>query len=329
MGEEEADKKIQPAADSSIEPIGNPHIEDGTTKGAHEASTSDSPNNSSDRTQGNRPNFLCRLNFLCGLNTNEWLTLLLGLGSLAISALTYRTAADTTDLKSAVANLSTLAKQAARQANATDILSTAGRAFLFLDYDIPRDLTQGILVKDPDAATSGVRVELSINVVNLGKSPALVTNIIARLFEKADFGGGNYSLGNPDIAPDPNDPKAVESFGAIEAESEQACIGEVFCSEGVFGIPLGSYYTIPDGVGPQKISMRFFYPNFDIAKARALSREGNWRAGEVFRTNFRQYLYVIVQYKDVFGRERQSCFYAAGIGGAGSLVPGAKCNYWN
>lgn len=53
------------------------------------------------------------------LAVNEWLTLLIGIGSLVVSYLTYKNAADTSDLKSAVINLTSLASDARRQADAT------------------------------------------------------------------------------------------------------------------------------------------------------------------------------------------------------------------
>jgi hypothetical protein len=60
------------------------------------------------------------------LTTNERLTLLVGVGSilvgvgsLVVSFLTYRNAADTSDLKNAIGNLSELATQTKRQADAT------------------------------------------------------------------------------------------------------------------------------------------------------------------------------------------------------------------
>ena len=37
--------------------------------------------------------------FLSRLTTNEWLTFLVGVGSLVVSYMTYRTAADTSDIK--------------------------------------------------------------------------------------------------------------------------------------------------------------------------------------------------------------------------------------
>lgn len=56
--------------------------------------------------------------FLRRLTTNERLTLLVGVGSLVISVLTYWNATDTSDLKNAVGNLATLASAAERQAKA-------------------------------------------------------------------------------------------------------------------------------------------------------------------------------------------------------------------
>lgn len=59
------------------------------------------------------------LRFLGRLTINEWLTFLVGLGSLAVALLTYLNAADTSDLKAAVKGLTTLAYQASIQASQT------------------------------------------------------------------------------------------------------------------------------------------------------------------------------------------------------------------
>ena len=60
-------------------------------------------------------------NLLRRITVNEWLTFLVGVGSLVISYLTYQNAADTSDLKAAVSNLTNLASEARRQADAMQI----------------------------------------------------------------------------------------------------------------------------------------------------------------------------------------------------------------
>jgi hypothetical protein len=57
--------------------------------------------------------------FLGRLDINQWLTFLVGFGSLVVSYMTYRNAADTSDIKNAIGNLSELATQTKRQADAT------------------------------------------------------------------------------------------------------------------------------------------------------------------------------------------------------------------
>lgn len=54
------------------------------------------------------------------LTLSEWLTLLVAVGSLAVSGLTYLNAADTADLKKAVGSLTALASQTKRQADAAN-----------------------------------------------------------------------------------------------------------------------------------------------------------------------------------------------------------------
>jgi hypothetical protein len=55
---------------------------------------------------------------LSRLTANEWLTLLVGAGSLVVSYMTYRNAADTSEIQTAISNLSDLATQTKRQADA-------------------------------------------------------------------------------------------------------------------------------------------------------------------------------------------------------------------
>ncbi len=52
------------------------------------------------------------------LSVNEWLTFLVGVGSLVVSVFTYLNAADTRDIKGAVSKLAVLAEQTKRQADA-------------------------------------------------------------------------------------------------------------------------------------------------------------------------------------------------------------------
>lgn len=58
-------------------------------------------------------------NFLKRLTVSEWLTFLVGVGTLIVSYLTYLNATDTSDIKSAVKGLADLAKQASIQAGQT------------------------------------------------------------------------------------------------------------------------------------------------------------------------------------------------------------------
>lgn len=65
--------------------------------------------------------------FLSRLTVNEWLTFLVGVGSLAVSYLTYKNASDTSDLKDAVAGLTKLVAEAQRQAGAMQSQAEAAK----------------------------------------------------------------------------------------------------------------------------------------------------------------------------------------------------------
>lgn len=141
-------------------PFNRPHrqnMPDGTADGRH---------NGKEDTR----RFPSRLTF------NEWLTFLIGVGSLVVSCLTYKNAADTSDLKSAVVNLTSLAGDARRQADAMQAeakamqgqlvqMETAQRAWLLVD-----DLSVGNIEQFP--AGAGIVAFAKYRITNLGHSPA-------------------------------------------------------------------------------------------------------------------------------------------------------------
>lgn len=124
--------------------------------------------------------------FLSRRAVGEWLTALIGLGSLAVSFLTYKNAADTSDLKNAVANLTTLASEARRQADAMrdqakamqgqlDQMTAAQRPWM-----LARDLTvEGVDVLPDDAI---IMFSTGYKVTNFGQSPATDVFINTGLF---------------------------------------------------------------------------------------------------------------------------------------------------
>ena len=110
------------------------------------------------------------------LAVNEWLTLLVGIGSLVVSYLTCKNAADTSDLKNAVGNLISLAGEARRQADAMQAqtramqgqlgqMEAAQRAWLLVD-----NLSVSQIQQFP--AGSGIVAFATYRLRNLGHSPA-------------------------------------------------------------------------------------------------------------------------------------------------------------
>jgi hypothetical protein len=100
--------------DSVADPFFPREAEVSPALGTHKAGRADRANDGGD--DENRPS----RNFLFELSVNEWLTFLVGLGSLFVAALAYRNAADNSDIRDAIRNLSELASQAQRQADATN-----------------------------------------------------------------------------------------------------------------------------------------------------------------------------------------------------------------
>jgi hypothetical protein len=123
--------------------------------------------------------------FLRRLTINEWLTFLVGVGSLFVSYLTYKNAADTSDLKGAVQNLTNLAVDTTRQADASQeqlkVLKDNQRPWLGLahiealrgiipstDHYIPVDYRN--FGRTP---ASHVKVVFNADVYRLGDAPTI------------------------------------------------------------------------------------------------------------------------------------------------------------
>jgi hypothetical protein len=169
------------------DPLSLGKIEKGPTLGSHEAGSADSTNNGGDDNRNPSRNFLSRL------TTNEWLTFLVAIGSLAVSILTWRTVADTSDIKSAIGNLADLATQTKRQADATheqaeaavEAAKTAREAFIASDRG--RIGVTGATV-DPHAGNGGFNVALVF--LNYGKEAVILSKEWwARSFDDSEWSG--------------------------------------------------------------------------------------------------------------------------------------------
>jgi hypothetical protein len=148
-------------------PVPNPDTnakpKDATTTGSHTTNTPHGTGAASEERQRPSRNFLARL------TVNEWLTFLVGAGSLIVSALTYKNASDTSDLKNAVRNLTNLAQETKRQADnslgqLTEMRSEQRPWVGLLAIDnIPTD----------QEYVSKWGFGYKLTIVNTGKSPAL------------------------------------------------------------------------------------------------------------------------------------------------------------
>ena len=170
------------------DPLSPGQVEDGPALGTHEAGSADSANNGGDSNRNPPRNFLRRL------TVNEWLTFLVGSGSLAVSILTWRTVADTSDIKTAIGNLSELATQTKRQADATreqaeaavEAAKTAREAFIASDRG--RIGVIGATV-DPHAGNGGFNV--AVEFLNYGKEAIVLSKEWwAKSFDDSEWSGG-------------------------------------------------------------------------------------------------------------------------------------------
>jgi hypothetical protein len=130
--------------------------------GSHEINQTNGSNEGSDSNERPPRYFFPRATI------NEFLAFVLSAASLAVSYLTYRVVADTSDIKSAIHNLSELATQAQRQADATrgqlDEMRDEQRPWVRV---IPQ--IKGALNNNDGALT--LVIELSAK--NLGRTPAI------------------------------------------------------------------------------------------------------------------------------------------------------------
>lgn len=130
--------------------------------------------------QHNARNPLRRITF------SEWVTAFIGFGSLVVSCLTYQIAADTSDLKAAVGNLTNLASQARLQADAmqTQAKAMQGQLDQMTAARRPWLLTHDLAVETIDVIPDIPMIMISANykITNFGQSPAVDVFINTGLF---------------------------------------------------------------------------------------------------------------------------------------------------
>ena len=148
--------------DSTAKSLRPGEPESASELGVHEPGAAQSGNTNRDSDQNPSKSFRSRL------TANEWLTLLIGLGSLAVSALTWRTISDTSDIKTAIRNLSDLAAQTERQANAAngqiEEMRDEQRPWLQVNPQI-----RGPLVNDEGR----ISINIGLGIRNSGRTPAV------------------------------------------------------------------------------------------------------------------------------------------------------------
>jgi hypothetical protein len=104
----------RPGDEAAPESLPQRKPENGAALGAHEINQANGSDDGSDSNERPPRYFFPRITI------NEFLTAVLSVASLVVSYLTYHVVADTSDIKAAIRNLSDLATQAQRQADATN-----------------------------------------------------------------------------------------------------------------------------------------------------------------------------------------------------------------
>ncbi|QAY95337.1 hypothetical protein CWB41_05965 [Methylovirgula ligni] len=152
----ESNSANRESIDQKIETDGGAIPEGSAPKTSDAKSAANAPNGNAGKQRRETLRFLGRL------TVNEWLTLLVGIGSLAISYLTYRNAADTSQLTEAVSNLHNLAGSAQGQLNEMKI---ERRPWVSVDAEPSGKFS--ITAKAAD-------LPLTLSIKNSGTSPAMV-----------------------------------------------------------------------------------------------------------------------------------------------------------
>jgi hypothetical protein len=152
-----------------------------------QSATNGTANGRSDREDSPR-------SFLGRLTVSEWLTFLVGVGSLVVSFLTYKNATDTSDLKAAVGNLTSLATESRRQADAMQSqasqMTVTQRAFITAsDFTItPTDR------KTPDGSCWRIKPIITNDGGTPTRDMRYFTQIVVNTYPPAGEDGSAYGL---------------------------------------------------------------------------------------------------------------------------------------
>jgi hypothetical protein len=260
----------------------------GGTDGAHERGDN-----------GERP----PRNFLRRLTTNEWLTFFVGFSSLVVSFMTYRNAADTSDIKTAIGNLSELATQTKRQADAMQEQLAAVRS-----QAEEAKLQTAAIAKQTEAikASSDATVrsaEANITAANAQEKMAQVTAQTripeANLLELTLSGGGDADkdgLVHPGLMWKFNNTSGSSFtvkdviFGVIPGDSLPA---EMPAGTRVDGLSVVIGNNNPTSFGPKE-TIKLKVPKND------------W--DEVSRGTVKLFFYAKIEYFDSLKEEHSRCF---------------------
>ncbi|HEY4941092.1 MAG TPA: hypothetical protein VII56_06660 [Rhizomicrobium sp.] len=169
MDDDKTGKQDQsPAIDEKSNPGAAIQAEVGSAQGVNPKGASDSSGPTGQDNKQPTANLLHRLTI------NECLTLFVALGSLAVAVLTFVNSLDTSDIKGAVSNLSTLATQASRQADAVQGQLTEMRAEQRPWLAVKVTMTQDLQIED-----KYLRSGVAITIKNVGHTPAFAVEATA------------------------------------------------------------------------------------------------------------------------------------------------------
>jgi len=212
-----------------------------------------------------------------------------------------------------------------RQSEAADRASTSGRAFVWITTPDPPPF-EIYSAHDPKIATANFTTKLIVR--NIGETPAIITDIAANLIQ-APVGGDR-----------PQDPTQIpwgrwrdsRIRGANQARS---CFLEP--ASACFFRPSSPSYdqsieqAIIDGKSkPVELTLHFTFIDVDytLGGMQQFAGGGATDPTTILDNAFYYWLYVVIHYRDVYGRSRETSFYASkGPPNTGFLLEGDKYNY--
>jgi hypothetical protein len=194
-----------------------------------------------------------------------------------------------------------LGDAAAKQAVAAERASTTGRAWVFVSLPMPVKV-----VVEPLTGSEGAMVTLNFVIENFGQTPAVITDFETHLVTDKASKVGNRRFFSADNVPEVNSAEFLASKEEFQQPIVSNAPGNFFFFDQNARTPI----VIPANSKSIPISQTFFFYH------GAIDQHGMW-------------FYCAIKYKDIFGFDRETVYYAGIYGASAQLPNNPKYNHWN